>query len=391
MEPTFKEMEPPPLGLYVHLPWCVSKCPYCDFNSHALKGRLPEKRYLDALLADLRSELRQPDLRPVSSVFFGGGTPSLFSARAVEAVLATLADAGRLENGAEVTLEANPGTVERGSFTEYAVAGVNRVSLGIQSFSDSALRGLGRVHSSRECWDAIEDVHRAGIARLNLDLMYGLPAQTAAGALEDVESALRAGPEHVSHYQLTLEPNTLFHSRPPAGLPTEDVIWESFEACNSRLNAAGYRRYEVSAYAKPGGQCRHNLNYWEFGDYLGVGAGAHGKRSDPRAGRILRTRKTRHPETYMTARPPLQDVTEIGGPDRAFEFMLNALRLAAGFDTCAFEKRTGMTAEYIRPALDRAELKGLIHRRGPSVWQPTDLGMRFLNDLQSLFLPAPEV
>lgn len=383
-------MEAPPLGLYVHLPWCVSKCPYCDFNSHALRGPLPEERYREALLADLRSELAHSDLRPVTSVFFGGGTPTLFSARTVEAVLATVADVGLLATEAEVTVEANPGTVDRGSFREYAAAGVNRVSLGIQSFSDDALRRIGRVHSSREVWDAIEELHQAGIGRLNMDLMYGLPGQTVTEALVDVETALRAGPEHLSHYQLTLEPNTLFHSRPPAGLPTEDMVWESFEACHDRLNAAGYRRYEVSAYARPGGECRHNLNYWEYGDYLGVGAGAHGKRSQPRTKRIVRTRKIRNPEIYMTVRPPVQDVTEVGGPDRVFEFMLNALRLTGGFDLCVFEIRTGIAAEHIRPALERAEANGLVHRREPSSWQATDLGMRFLNDLQSLFLPPVE-
>jgi putative oxygen-independent coproporphyrinogen III oxidase len=342
------------------------------------------------LLADLRGELAHSGHCPVTSVFFGGGTPSLFSARTVEAVLATVADLGLLAREVEVTLEANPGTVDRGSFRQYAAAGVNRVSLGVQSFSDDALKRLGRTHRSRDVWAAIEELYQSGIARFNLDLMYGLPGQTVTEALEDVEDALGAGPEHLSHYQLTLEPNTLFHSRPPAGLPTEDMAWKAFEVCHDRLNAAGYRRYEVSAYARPGGECRHNLNYWEYGDYVGVGAGAHGKRSQPRTERIVRTRKIRNPDIYMTARPPVQEVTEVGGPDRVFEFMLNALRLTGGFDLRAFEIRTGMGADNISPALEEAEARGLVHRREPSGWRPTDLGMRFLNDLQSLFLPPIE-
>jgi len=379
-------MQPAPVGLYVHLPWCLSKCPYCDFNSHALRGPLPEERYRLALLSDLRDEMTVPGLGPVASVFFGGGTPSLFSARTIEAVLEMLADADLLAPGAEVTLEANPGAVERGSFEDYAAAGVNRVSLGVQSFSDDGLRRLGRIHSAGEVWLAIEDVRRAGIEQLNLDLMYGLPEQTVAGALADLEQALSADPEHLSHYQLTLEPNTLFHARPPA-LPTEDVVWESFEACHERLMASGFRRYEVSAYARPGKECRHNMNYWEFGDYAGIGAGAHGKRSLAQEGRIIRTRKVKHPDSYMTARPPLYARADVARRDRAFEFMLNALRLTDGFDEGLFEARTGLPADDIRPTLGEAEGRGLVRRHDPSGWQPTDLGMRFLNDLQALFLP----
>jgi putative oxygen-independent coproporphyrinogen III oxidase len=377
------------MGLYVHLPWCVSKCPYCDFNSHALRGELPEERYRRALLSDLRDEMSVPGIVSVGSVFFGGGTPSLFSARTIEVVLRTLADAGVLADSAEVTLEANPGTVERGSFRDYAAAGVNRVSLGVQSFSASALARLGRIHSPAEVWGAIEDVRRAGIPRLNLDLMYGLPEQTVAEALEDLDQALTASPEHLSQYQLTLEPNTLFHARPPS-LPTDEDVWDAFEACHARLADSGYRRYEVSAYAMPGHECRHNLNYWEFGDYVGIGAGAHGKRSDAREGRVVRSSKMKHPDSYMRARPPVQEVTEVTGNDRVFEFMLNALRLTGGFGEAMFEARTGVSADHIRSPLSEAESRGLICRRKPSGWQPTDRGMRFLNDLQSLFLPEAD-
>jgi len=380
-------MEAPPLGLYVHLPWCVRKCPYCDFNSHALRGLLPEAAYRRALLADLAEELSGPDSRSVISVFFGGGTPSLFSARTMAAVLEALSSAGRLAEGAEVTLEANPGAVERGAFRDYASVGVNRVSLGAQSFSADALRRLGRIHAPDDIWHSIEDARRAGIGSLNLDLMYGLPGQTAEDALLDVETALAAGPEHISLYQLTLEPNTLFHSRPPE-LPGEDVIWQSFEAGRERVAGAGLRRYEVSAYARPGLECRHNLNYWEFGDYMGVGAGAHGKRTLALDGRILRTRKVRHPETYMTAQSPVQDVVDVAGGDRIFEFMLNGLRLIDGFGEAAFEARTGLIIDTIQPVLRRAQAKGLLARVESSRWRPTDLGMRFLNDLQCLFLPT---
>ncbi len=382
-------MQTVPVGLYVHLPWCVSKCPYCDFNSHALKGPLPEGRYRRALLLDLEYEMAHPGFGAVTSVFFGGGTPSLFSARTIEAVLETLDRAGLLGEGAEVSLEANPGAVERGAFRDYAAAGINRVSLGVQSFSADALCRLGRIHSPGEVWLAIEDVRRAGISQLNLDLMYGLPGQTVDGALSDLEDALTACPEHISHYQLTLEPNTLFHARPP-DLPTDDIVWDSFEACHARLAAADYQRYEVSAYAKPGMECRHNRNYWEFGDYVGIGAGAHGKRTCNGERRIVRSRKTRHPNKYMAARPPVGDVTEVEGSDRSFEFMLNALRLTGGFEEGLFEARTGLSAGVIRPTLVAAESRGLVGRIGASGWRPTDLGMRFLNDLQALFLPAAD-
>ncbi len=376
----------PPVGLYVHLPWCVSKCPYCDFNSHALRDSLQEERYRRALLSDLKDEMTGQGFRPVGSVFFGGGTPSLFSAETIHAILDLMDRCGLLAGDAEVTLEANPGTVERGSFRDFATAGVNRVSLGVQSFSDAALHRLGRIHSSGDAWRAVEEVRAAGIKRLNLDLMYGLPEQTAEEALADIGQALATDPEHLSHYQLTLEPNTLFHAHPP-DMPTDDVVWESFELCHARLEDAGLRRYEVSAYAKPGEECRHNLNYWQYGDYVGIGAGAHGKRSFPEDGTIERSCKVKHPERYMASRPPVERVTKVGTGDRAFEFMLNALRLTGGFEDRMFEARTGLPVDTIHSPLIEARSRGLIYRPEPFVWRPTELGMRFLNNLQSMFLP----
>lgn len=376
----------PPVGLYVHLPWCASKCPYCDFNSHALAGELPEVQYRQALLRDLEYEFSRAPSEPVRSVFFGGGTPSLFSGSTIEAVLGWLDDRGLIEPHAEVTLEANPGTVERGSFADYAGAGVNRISLGVQSFSKSSLTALGRIHGPGEAWRAIEEVHGAGITRLNLDLLFGLPGQTEEEALRDLDRALDAGPSHVSHYQLTLEPNTLFAVRPPR-LPSEETIWRSSLVCQARLQEAGFRRYEVSAYALDGDECRHNLNYWRFGDYVGVGAGAHGKRTYPEAGRIARSWKTRHPERFMSQRPPLGGQADIGEEDRIFEFMLNALRLIGGFEDRIFEDRTGLEMARVKLRLEESRDRGLVVQTEGPGWRPTELGLRFLNDLQSAFLP----
>jgi oxygen-independent coproporphyrinogen-3 oxidase len=380
----------PPLALYVHLPWCVRKCPYCDFNSHPVPSAgVPEQAYLRALLADLEYAAAECGDRPLVSVFFGGGTPSLFSpgsiARLLERATALLPAAP----GLEVTLEANPGTVEHSAFRDYRAAGVNRVSLGAQSFDDRRLAALGRIHTAAETRAAVAELDAAGLSNFNLDLMYALPGQDAAQALADLEAALALGPAHVSHYQLTLEPGTAFARRPPAALPGEDLAFEISEICQARLAATSFAQYEVSAYAREGRQCRHNRNYWEFGDYLGIGAGAHGKLT--RNGRITRTARHRSPVRYMAAATPQErivEIREVDPQDLPFEFCLNALRLSEGFDIALYEEATGLTAASLEPACGRAADLGLLERLG-SRWVPSPLGRRFLNDLQSLFLPEP--
>jgi putative oxygen-independent coproporphyrinogen III oxidase len=382
----------PPLSLYVHLPWCVRKCPYCDFNSHAVPAAgLPESAYLHALLDDLDFATGDCGDRELVSVFFGGGTPSLFSAHSIEQVLARAATRMRIAPDVEVTLEANPGAVERGRFADYRAAGVNRVSLGAQSFDDSSLLALGRIHSSDDTMVAVEELHSAGLDNFNLDLMYALPRQTLDGALRDLEQALALQPAHVSHYQLTLEPGTAFERRPPQ-LPEEDTAWSMMVACQSMLAKAGYRQYEVSAYSQPGRQCRHNLNYWQFGDYLGVGAGAHGKLTDVAAGRILRTARVRQPGRYISAAVPggrLEEVRPVPAADLPFEFFLNALRLTEGFRVTDFEARTGLEWTEVETRVSGAESRGLLESPDPGRWVPTALGRRFLNDVQAAFLPSP--
>jgi len=374
----------PPMGLYVHLPWCVRKCPYCDFNSHALKGDLPADEYVDALLWDLEDEL--PDVwgRPVSTVYFGGGTPSLFDARRVERLLDGIRARLDLAPTAEVTLEANPGTVERDSFTAYRQAGVNRVSLGAQSFDPRALHALGRIHGPGDIERSLDALRAAGLDNFNLDLMFGLPGQDPAGAREDLRRALAAAPAHLSHYQLTLEPNTAFAANPPA-LPDEEACWRMQEAAAEALEAAGYRQYEVSAWCRPDRESRHNLNYWTYGDYLGIGAGAHGKLTLPAAGAIRRRIKTRHPKRYLGGDRVAAD-QRLGPDDLAFEFFLNALRLREGFTLAQFTARTGLTPETVSRPLEEALDRGLLERDGDA-WRPTELGWRFGNDLQALFLP----
>lgn len=379
---------PLPLSLYVHLPWCVKKCPYCDFNSHAVRGGLPEKAYLAALLADLDEELRRADGRRVESVFFGGGTPSLFSAESIECVIASLSERGILLPDAEITLEANPGAVERGRFADYAAAGVNRVSVGVQSFDADMLAALGRIHSPRETETTLEELRHAGITNVNLDLMYGLPGQDIAAALADVERAIQAQPTHISHYQLTIEPNTLFHARPPV-LPDDDLIADAEIACVARLGAAGFERYEVSAFARDGRVCRHNVNYWCFGDYLGIGAGAHGKLSQDDPLLVWRRWKMKHPEAYMAAAVPqvdgetLMDVAQL-----SFEFMLNGLRLTGGFQERDFQTRTGCEIGGLRCELETLEQEGMMVSDGCGGWRASARGFRFLNDLQTRFLPS---
>jgi len=382
----------PPLSLYVHMPWCVKKCPYCDFNSHGLRSEPPPYAdYIDHLLADLDADRADfaaaLEGRAVISVFFGGGTPSLFAPELIARLLDGVRERLPLADDAEVTLETNPGTVEHGRFDGYLAAGVNRISFGVQSFDDDKLKRLGRIHSAGEAEAAVKSAQDAGYANINLDLMYALPKQELDGALADVERAIALGPTHISHYQLTLEPNTVFAANPPP-LPDDDHAWAMQEACETRLAEAGYGQYEISAYAQPGRRCAHNLNYWRFGDYLGIGAGAHGKLSDAGSNQIHRRWKTRGPRAYM-GEPG--GAGRIGGDhvvapaELPFEYMLNALRLIDGVPMADFPARTGLAPERIAAALAAARDRGWLHGDAQRL-QTTALGQRFLNDVIASFL-----
>ncbi len=373
-----------PVSIYVHLPWCVSKCPYCDFNSHARPDVLPESEYVAALLADLEVDLDLAAGRPVSSVFLGGGTPSLFRVDAIAALLKGLATRLPFLPDAEVTMEANPGTIEHGRFAGYAEAGINRVSLGAQSFNAESLAVLGRIHGPAEIGVAVAELASAGLHNFNLDLMYALPQQTREGSLADLEAAIALGPAHLSHYQLTLEPGTAFYHRPPA-LPDDDASLEMQYDCQARLAAAGYAQYEISGYAQPGRQCRHNLNYWRFGDYLGIGAGAHGKATV--AGQVVRTEKPRSPREYLRGAGQAGSQRRIvPAGELPFEYMLNVLRLAEGFTFAEFERATGLPAASVAQTLGAQAARGLIEER-ECRFRPTPTGFRFLNDLIAAFLP----
>ena len=382
----------PPLALYVHMPWCVKKCPYCDFNSHGIRGATPPyAAYIDVLLADLDADLADFGAaiadRPLVSVFFGGGTPSLFApaqiARFLEGARARLPFA----DTCEITLETNPGTVEHGHFDGYLAAGVNRLSFGIQSFDDDKLQRLGRIHCAQEAEAAVKSAQDAGYANINLDLMYALPEQTLDGALADLERAIALAPTHLSHYQLTLEPNTAFANSPPP-LPEDDEAWTMQETCQQVLANHGYAQYEVSAYARAERRCLHNLNYWRFGDYLGIGAGAHGKLTDTAAGTIRRRWKLRHPRNYLAA---CGTAARIGGDqpiardELAFEFMLNALRLLDGVPASDFCERTGCALDIIASTLATARSRQWLIE-DPQRLQATPLGQRFLNDVLGQFL-----
>ena len=379
---------PPPLSLYVHLPWCVRKCPYCDFNSHAAKGTLPFDAYVDALVRDLEYDLPLVWGRTVHSVFFGGGTPSLFQPDAIDRILQAASARLRFAPDAEITLEANPGTAEHGRFDGYRRAGVNRISFGIQSFDDGCLQRLGRIHDSKQAEAAVKLAQDAGFDNLNLDLMYALPGQDLAMAAYDLERAFALQPAHISHYQLTLEPNTAFFARPPQGIPDDDAAWDIQEHCQALLAAAGYGHYETSAYARPGRQCAHNLNYWRYGDYLGIGAGAHGKITLGAEQAIMRRWKHKHPTTWMAAAGTAE---AIGGDERIeaqrrpFEYMLNALRLHEGFDLGGFEACTGLSRDRVLAQLREAQRRGWLDLVENRV-VPTGLGRRFANDVISLFL-----
>ncbi len=376
----------PPLSLYIHIPWCVRKCPYCDFNSHEARSGLPEQAYLDALLRDLESALPLVWGRKVCSLFIGGGTPSLLSGAALTRLLSEVRMRLPLVHEAEITLEANPGMVEADKFAAFCEAGVNRLSLGIQSFNDAHLRALGRIHSSAEAKQAIEIAQRH-FDNVNLDLMYALPQQTLEDALQDVRTALSYAPQHLSCYHLTLEPNTLFAHQPPE-VPDDDASCEMQQAIEDLLAAHGYEHYETSAFAQPGRRSRHNLNYWQFGDYLGIGAGAHSKLSFH--DRVIRQARLKQPQAYMdgvTQGTQIQTEDALGKDDLAFEFMMNALRLNDGFDEALFQERTSLPLLLMRRELEEAEKKGLLVRSAGRI-APTELGRRFLNDLLQIFLAA---
>lgn len=376
----------PPLALYVHLPWCIRKCPYCDFNSHENTGGLPEDAYLEALRQDIAAALPLIWGRTVHSVFIGGGTPSLFSPDAIARLLSDVRAMLKLEADAEITLEANPGTFETDRFRAFREAGVTRLSVGVQSFDDRFLKALGRVHDGRQARAAVEEAARA-FDTFNLDLMYALPGQTLADCARDVETALALQPPHLSLYHLTIEPNTYFAKFPPK-VPEDDDAYAMLDLITERTVAAGLERYEVSAYARPGHRCWHNFNYWQFGDYLGVGAGAHSKLSF--AHRVLRQVRWREPRLYMERAAegqPVASENEVSAEDLPFEFMLNALRLREGFALGDFSDRTGLPMTVIQPALQEAERRGLLARDLQRAW-PTERGFDFLSDLQALFLPA---
>jgi oxygen-independent coproporphyrinogen-3 oxidase len=375
----------PPLSLYVHFPWCVRKCPYCDFNSHEAKGDIPERDYLEALRADLEQSLPLVWGRKIISVFIGGGTPSLLSEQGLDQLLSDIRSLLPLDAAAEITMEANPGTVEINRFKSYVTSGINRFSLGIQSFNHQHLQALGRIHDADEARRAAE-VALSCTDNVNLDLMYALPSQTIEQAIDDLDTALSLKPSHVSLYHLTLEPNTVFAKYPPK-LPDDDASAAMQQQLQQCLREAGFQHYEVSAYAQPGRQSRHNRNYWEFGDYLGVGAGAHSKLSFPH--RVIRQARFKHPASYMQhamTGSVIQEEHEVDRESLGFEFMLNALRLTDGVPTRLFFERTGVSTQTIEPSIQRAEAKGLIAVDHQSI-KPTELGQRFLNDLQQMFLP----
>jgi oxygen-independent coproporphyrinogen-3 oxidase len=376
----------PPLSLYVHIPWCLKKCPYCDFNSHERRGEIPEARYVDALLADL--ELALPSIwgRRVHTVFFGGGTPSLFAPESIDRMLAGVRARVALAPDAEITLEANPGTFERARFADFKAAGINRLSVGVQSFDPRFLHALGRVHDAGEARAAAAAAIEI-FSNVNLDLMYSLPGQTLTDAQSDLDEALRFSPPHLSFYHLTIEPNTLFHRYPPA-LPDDETAADIEDAIAETLGAAGYLHYETSAYTRPGHECLHNVNYWRFGDYLGIGAGAHSKLSFQQ--RVVRQVRHKQPQQYIEEAErgtPLAEDRTVERNEIGFEFMLNALRLTEGVPVALFAERTGFPLTLVQRPLDEAERRGLIARDHQHI-RPTPLGQRFLNDLQAIFLPA---
>lgn len=381
---------PPPLGLYVHIPWCVRKCPYCDFNSHPRSGGLPEAAYVDALLIDLDQDAPGLDARPLHSIFIGGGTPSLFAPSSIARLLAGIRQRLKCAPALEITLEANPGTVDQARCEGYLNAGVNRLSLGVQSFSTESLQRLGRIHDSAQAWESVCAAHRAGVPEINLDLMYGLPGQTLPQALADLRMAFELDPQHLSYYQLTLEPHTAFGRHPPS-LPDEALLTDIEGHAEAALVQAGFSRYEVSAYCQPDHPCQHNLNYWCFGDYLGIGAGAHGKLTSLVSGQVVRRWKLSHPRAYLAetkTRCFVAGRRALAPEDLIAEFMMNALRLSEGFAPSLFESRTRVPFTRVLPIVGDAVERGLLESDTHGV-RTTALGRRFLNDLLALFIPEP--
>ena len=376
----------PPLSLYIHLPWCEQKCPYCDFNSHQAKG-FDEQAYIRALIEDLQQDLPLIWGRPISSVFIGGGTPSLFSAEAIHQLLSDLRACLKLNPGIEITMEANPGSADESRFKGYREAGVNRLSIGIQSFDDSSLRNIGRIHDGDQSLAAFDKAQQAGFDNINLDLIYALPGQTLQQAMKDLSLAIELQPEHISLYQLTIEPNTLFYNRPPDNLADDDLSWDIQQQAQRALANAGYLQYEISAYARQGRQSRHNMNYWTFGDYLGIGAGAHGKITLGGEGRVMRRTRSRNPEAYLKLQGAdrITETRELNEQDLVFEFMLNALRLVDGFDLSLFKQHCGLNTDILNPPLEKAIHMGLLERTINRL-KPTALGLQFHNDLQEIFL-----
>lgn len=377
----------PPLSLYIHIPWCVEKCPYCDFNSHALKHAIPEQDYITQLLLDLDSDITRFNLsnRPLHSIFIGGGTPSLFSAPAIEQLLTQVLQRFEHKADIEITLEANPGTVEADKFIGFFNGGVSRLSVGVQSFASDKLIKLGRIHDSQQAKTAANLASECGVKSFNLDLMHGLPDQSVEHALDDLKTAISLNPTHISWYQLTIEPNTAFHSKPPK-LPQDEILWNIQDQGIALLNQAGYQQYEISAYSKPEYQCQHNLNYWQFGDYLGIGCGAHGKVTDLDNQKIFRTVKVKHPKGYLdTSRKALDKLHTVTAQELPFEYMMNRLRLFSGFALDDYQAYTGLNIDTVLPTLQQAQAKGLM-QFGGELWSVSKLGHRYLNDLLEMFL-----
>ncbi len=380
-----------PLSLYIHIPWCVEKCPYCDFNSHAIKNDIPEQEYVTALIADLDADIKKFQLtgHSLHSIFIGGGTPSLFSAASIKSLLTQVLARFQHEPDIEITLEANPGTVEADKFTGFFNAGVTRLSIGVQSFASDKLIKLGRIHDSCQAKAAAKLATECGVSSFNLDLMHGLPNQSLENALDDLKTAISLNPTHISWYQLTIEPNTIFHSKPPK-LPVDDVLWKIQDEGVKLLSEAGYQQYEISAYAKANYQCQHNINYWQYGDYLGIGCGAHGKITNSKTQKIFRTVKVKHPKGYLAdERDFIDQINEVEESERAFEFMMNQLRLHSAFSISHFQSCTGLDIKTISTQLNQAMHKKLMAHTvidNQEYWHVTKTGQRYLNDLLELFL-----
>ena len=376
----------PPLSLYIHVPWCIKKCPYCDFNSHKVTGDLPEQKYVQALLDDFESELSRIQGRSLHSVFIGGGTPSLLSATAYEQLFAGFRRMIPFSDDMEITMEANPGTYEHDRFQAYFETGINRLSMGVQSFQDEKLKALGRIHSADEAKNAIASLAENGFTNFNIDLMHGLPNQSEQDALYDLKRAIALKPAHISWYQLTIEPNTVFYSKTPA-LPKDETLWNIQDAGQQLLSSHGYEQYEISAYSQPSHQSRHNLNYWQFGDYIGIGAGAHGKLTERSTGNIIRNWKTRMPTDYLNNQKPFEAGSRVLNPEEVpIEFMMNALRLNHGVAKALFSDRTGQPITHLMEALTLGQQKGLLENvEATGRLQPTPQGRLFLNDLLEIF------